>query len=173
MECLGKSWDARLGLATRATTTHTDIDIEHRRICRHRQWLQDQVALFWLVEILNERLAIDSDAACTGLDVSERNRCLPLAHAPGTAFRIQLWLTSLLGECPPEVKQVDPIELGEIVRGALQRLQTVKLVNAHLFCKLAQVSTHVMLVERILSHSVEQGNLLVLLIGEVADRVVT
>ena len=119
---LSNGWDTCLGLASVSTSTHANINIKHGCVSSDGQWLQDGISLPRLVEVLDERFAINCNAARACPYIGKCNGVLTLAHAPGATLRIQLWLASFLSEGPSEIKQIQPVELDEIVRTVLQRL---------------------------------------------------
>ena len=67
-------------------------------------------------EIFYHWLLIDSDLAATSLHICESARPFTLACAPGTAVRVQFGLSVLPWKSSPEVKEVYPVESGEVTR---------------------------------------------------------
>ena len=74
-------------------------------------------------EIFDHRLLVDSDFAASSPHISESVRPFTLTCAPGTAVWVQLGLSVLPGEGSPEVKEVYPVEPGEVTRVLLVRAE--------------------------------------------------
>ena len=125
------------------------------------------------MEVLQHGLAVDGDAACARPHVHDRFARLALAIAPGATLRVELGLSEFLGQGAPEIEQVDPVELGEVI-GAVQ-LVGVRAEGrvVHLIGKAAQVVAQVVPVVGILLERVEEGDLLVLFGRQSPDRVVS
>lgn len=115
LESLGKSRDDSFALARGATTPDSDIHIEHASVRGHRQGLQKSVSLRGHVEILYHGLAIHRDFSSACLDIDHGRGGLALTEAPGLSFLIEFGLSWLLRQNPAEVKEVDPVKLGEVV----------------------------------------------------------
>lgn len=124
------------------------------------------------MEVLDERLSIDCDASRSRPDVDDGAAGLALAEAPGAALAIKLGLSALLRQGAPEVEEIDAVELGEVV-GAVEVVRhPSKRCVIEIIREFAQVSPQVVLIVRVLPHCMEQSNLLVLLGGQGANRVV-
>lgn len=169
----GKGRDAGLSLASVTTTSHSDVNIQHAGVAGHREWLQNSVPVLRLMEVLNEWLSIYCDSARASAHINYSLRCLALSKAPCATLSIQLWLTLFLRKSPSEVEKIDTIVLGEVIGGAFKSLKTIKRIGVNLICKFAQMGAHVMLVEWVLSHCVEQGDFLVLLRSQASNGVIS
>lgn len=164
--------DAGLALSSQAATVDSNVNVEHARVRSHREWIENFVPLRRVVEVLDEWLAIDCDSSCSCSDVDDGAAGFALAEAPRPALAVQLGLSALLGQGSPEVKQVDAVELGEVVRAFQIVRPASQPRGVDLIGEPAQVRAQVVLVVRVLANGVEQGDLLVLLGREGADRVV-
>ena len=64
---------------------------------------------------MGERLTIDSDTSSTCLNISDSYRRLAFSATPGSSLLIELGPSSLLCERTSEIKEINPIELCEVV----------------------------------------------------------
>lgn len=118
------------------------------------------------MEVLIHGLPVDHDAPSARLDTDLRSSQLALAIPVRVALFVDDGHTSLLRQLSTNVKQVDAVVLQEVI-GIVNSFvtHTNLLARVILFGHFAYVRPQVMLKVRILFQGVEQGDLLVLLLG--------
>ena len=125
------------------------------------------------MEIMNEWLSVDHHATGSCFHICNGLARFAFTETPRSTLAVKLWLTFLLGKGPSEVKEVDPVVARELVGLVWCGGHAHDVARVDFFSKFAQMGPHVMPVEGVLAHRVEQRNLLQLVLSEASNRVVS
>lgn len=93
-----------------------DVDVQKASVTSHCQRLQNAVPLAWQVEVKMHGLSVNCNLATAWLDVNDRARVLAFTVAPCPRVFVDLVRPLLLRQHSAEVKQVNAVELGKVIR---------------------------------------------------------